>query len=124
MKVKDIKTGDIHTVRKYIIDDEGVESIWCDSWYGRHAIGFDCEWANQSEDSEAVELKPSVQRLVEEFRKDNSEGSYYYAWQANIAMAFFDQFLNDHEGVLTQRQLSEVANKAAKRFLDQLIHTP
>jgi N-acyl-D-aspartate/D-glutamate deacylase len=58
---------------------------------------------------------------AKEMRKDKSEGSYYYSWQANIAMAFFDQFMNDHEGALTTRQLHEVSNKAAKRFLDQLL---
>jgi len=70
-----------------------------------------------------TELSNGINALVEELSKDKSEGSYYYAWQSNIAMAFFDQFLNDHEGSLTTRQLHEVSNKAAKRFLETLIVT-
>jgi hypothetical protein len=68
-------------------------------------------------------LSESIDALVTELQKDKSEGSYYYAWQSNIAMAFFDQFLNDHEGLLTTRQLHEVSNKAAKRFLEAFIVT-
>lgn len=60
---------------------------------------------------------------IDELKKDNSPGSLYYAWQSNIAMAFHDQFANDFEGVLSQRQLSEVANKAACRFLDQILNS-
>lgn len=63
----------------------------------------------------------ALKKLREELKKDKSEGSYYYGWQSNIAMAFYDQFMNDFEGTLSQRQLSEVANKSAKRFLDSLI---
>lgn len=70
------------------------------------------------------DLTKEVRAICDAMREDKTEGSYYYSWQANIAMSFFDQFLNDHEGVLTQRQVSEVANKAAKRFLDLLISQP
>lgn len=37
-------TGEIHQVKKYIIDTNGSESVWCDTWYGHHRIGQDCEW--------------------------------------------------------------------------------
>lgn len=37
------KQGAIHKVRKYVIDENNLESVWCDTWYGRHVIGQDCE---------------------------------------------------------------------------------
>lgn len=37
-------TGEIHQVKKYIIETNGSESVWCDTWYGHHRIGQDCEW--------------------------------------------------------------------------------
>ena len=43
MKIKS-NTGEIHKVRKYIISDQGEESVWCNSWNGRHVIGIHCEW--------------------------------------------------------------------------------
>ncbi len=51
--------------------------------------------------------------LVEELRKDKSEGSYYYGWQANIAMAMYDE--------LNGKATKEECNKGAKRFLEILI---
>ena len=45
MKVVD-KSGVTHIVRKYVIDDNGVESVWCNTWYGRHVIGQDCKLFN------------------------------------------------------------------------------
>ena len=41
--VKNNSDGCIHEVRKYIKSDDGEESVWCSSWYGRHVIGKDCE---------------------------------------------------------------------------------
>ena len=42
-KVKNLADGSIHEVRKYIKTDDGEESVWCSTWYGRHVIGRDCE---------------------------------------------------------------------------------
>lgn len=36
--------GKIYKIQKYIIDNEGQESVWCNDWYGKHVIGQDCEW--------------------------------------------------------------------------------
>jgi hypothetical protein len=47
------KDGNIYKVRKYIISNDGEESVWCDDWYGRHVICNDCNW----EDSEIESLK-------------------------------------------------------------------
>ena len=38
--------GSVHLVRKYIRSDlDNIEYfVWCDDWYGRHKIGFDCDF--------------------------------------------------------------------------------
>ncbi|MDF3076146.1 MAG: hypothetical protein K0S09_35 [Sphingobacteriaceae bacterium] len=46
--VKDKSTGDIHEVRKYAVSGDGQQGIWCDTWYGHHVIGSDCEFVQQS----------------------------------------------------------------------------
>ena len=52
-------------------------------------------------------------KLIEELRKDKTEGSYYHSWQSNIAMAMYDEL----EGKATK----EECNNGAKRFLELLI---
>jgi hypothetical protein len=42
--VKNTADGSIHEVRKYIKSDDGEQSVWCNTWYGRHVIGNDCEF--------------------------------------------------------------------------------
>ena len=49
IKIKAI-TGEIYTVRKYILDNEGKQNIWCNDWYGHHVIGQDCEWVIEQSD--------------------------------------------------------------------------
>jgi hypothetical protein len=76
------------------------------------------------------ELKQSVKNLCDALRADKTEGSYYYSWQANIAMAFHDVF---NEMMLTGEikakfensfTFHDCCNNAAKRFLDLLTHIP
>jgi hypothetical protein len=62
-------------------------------------------------------MKLVIDKLTEHLRKD--EG-YYYAWQANIAMAFYDEFRRSKPKNLTQ--VHKTANEAAKNFLDMLIN--
>jgi len=54
-----------------------------------------------------------IEKLVNELRKDKSEGSYYYSWQANIAMAMYDE--------LDGKATTEECNNGAKKFLEILI---
>lgn len=72
--------------------------------------------SNQTEISKAIDV------LIAALNEDKSEGSYYYSWQANIAMAFKDRFyqetLKGHTG--NHVDISMVANEAAKNFLDML----
>jgi len=43
MKILNKSDGSVHVVRKYIEDNEGIISIWSNTWYGRHVVGQDCE---------------------------------------------------------------------------------
>lgn len=71
------------------------------------------------------ENKLNLSSLIEELRKDNSEGSYYYAWQANIAMPIYDRIMLSELGKIfndEQRQLlHKICNEGAKDFLNLLI---
>jgi len=62
-----------------------------------------------------VDIKNELDVVRKELQND--EG-LYFAWQSNIAMAFVDAC--DKEGIKHEK-LHEVANNAAKNFLDLLI---
>lgn len=52
LKVKRKDTGDIVTVRKYILSENPTEEhIWSNEWYGHHIIGNDCEWCDGKENN-------------------------------------------------------------------------
>lgn len=75
------------------------------------------------------DLKQAVDILCNALREDKSEGSYYYSWQANIAMAFQDEFNRyaiekEIEGSASNFNIHVIANNAAKNFLDLLIYKP
>lgn len=77
------------------------------------------------------DLSKEIRTICEELNKDKSEGSYYYSWQANIAMAFYDEVrrqtspkgkvYNMYDDTFGDGALHEAANNAAKNFLDLLI---
>lgn len=46
---------------------------------------------------------------------------YYYAWQANIAMAFKDEY-NECTGYKNKEDIHKIANNGAKRFLNLLTY--
>lgn len=69
--------------------------------------------------SKQTEILKAIDVLIAALKEDKSEGSYYYSWQANIAMAFKDEFdskVNEYSGP----EIHEIANQAAKNFLDML----
>jgi hypothetical protein len=68
-----------------------------------------------------MELATAVGIFVKELRKDQSEGSYYFGWQSNIAMAFFDECISQGSE-MGREKLHEICNAGAKRFLNNLIH--
>lgn len=61
-------------------------------------------------------MKLVIDRLTKQLRKD--EG-YYLTWQANIAMAFYDEFRRSKPKNL--KQVHKAANEAAQNFLNMLI---
>jgi hypothetical protein len=75
------KQGVIHNVRKYLIDGEGEEMVWCDSWYGRHVIGQDCEWYDWTP---IKDKQPDVMVEVIGFFPDGDETG------ATVSPAVFD----------------------------------
>ena len=42
--VVSLSDNKIYEVWKFIKDSEGLISVWCDNWYGRHVIGEDCKF--------------------------------------------------------------------------------
>lgn len=64
----------------------------------------------------------SIELLRKTLAEDKTPGSYYYVWQSNIAMAFMDEYEVAYKlGNIEHQDIHEIANKAAKRFLDSLI---
>lgn len=65
--------------------------------------------------------------MIEELQKALKEDKeLYYAYQANIAMAFQDEFWrtctsHEHLALMDKETLHGIANQAAKNFLDLLI---
>lgn len=117
---------------------EGIDSFWfvvgplsrgnCEVC-GKREICYDWQgYKKEPTPAPKTELQKAVSIVCGELRKDKSEGSYYYSWQANIAMALQDEF-NKYaaekgiEGTARNFNIHEIANNAAKNFLDMLTHT-
>ena len=70
-----------------------------------------------------LDLPTAIKVLINELAKDKSPGSYYYTWQANIAMTFKDRYqqLNPNLSDTSFDILHNIANNAAMDFLDLFI---
>lgn len=69
-------------------------------------------------------MRDAINRLIDALEADES---YRYGWQANIAMAFKDEWQRavDSGGLPTAPdQIHEIANNAAKHFLTLLCGRP
>ncbi len=62
-----------------------------------------------------------IDELVKELRIDKEEGSFYYTWQSNIAMAFLDEYRRNEKKYKNHKDIHHIANEAAKNFLNLLI---
>ncbi|WP_234735320.1 hypothetical protein [Tellurirhabdus bombi] len=63
-------------------------------------------------------LTDAVNVLTDALKKDPD---LYFAWQSNIAMPFQDEAARQNVAI-EPKKLHEIANKAAKNFLDVLIN--
>ena len=76
-----------------------------------------------------TKISEAIEVLQKELKKDQSEGSYYHSWKANIAMAFKDEFdLSVYNidsrvrgDIQEELDIHKIANDSADRFLQQLI---
>jgi hypothetical protein len=66
LSVIDKATGTRHEVNKLVYhpENEPVPHVWCDTWYGHHIIGKDCEWY-----SESLSKEGNKERELEVFAK-------------------------------------------------------
>lgn len=68
------------------------------------------------------DIPNAIKALTKALAEDTSEGSYYYTWQANIAMAFYDEYRREMgDSPKMNVFIHEIANNAAKNFLNLLI---
>ncbi len=70
------------------------------------------------------ELQKAVETLCKALREDPE---LYYSYQANIAMAFKDEYRTMYPGPSTKNDrevIHAIANTAAKNFLNLLIREP
>jgi hypothetical protein len=73
-----------------------------------------------------VTIPQAIEAITKAMLEDKSEGSYYYSWQANIAMSFVDEYQRWAEkySVVNDHPIHSIANQAAKNFLDLLCAKP
>ena len=86
---------------------------------------------NQSiERQDFTSVKDAMNVICSALAENPLPGSYYHSWQCNIAMAFYDEYKRNEEWVsnkhlegqtATEIDISEIANNAAKNFLNMLI---
>ena len=70
-----------------------------------------------------MEIKEAIDTLTKALREDKG---YYISWQANIAMAFQDEFWGQcvthrHLALMDKDNLHKISNNAAENFLQMLI---
>lgn len=76
--------------------------------------------------SDGLTTEQAMNKIRFELQKDKEPGSYYHLWQSNIAMAFYDAAAkyamenNINWDQQDARITHEIANTAAKNFLDNL----
>lgn len=60
--------------------------------------------------------------MIKELQKAlKTDKELYYGYQANIAMAFFDEYRRRKKQYVNIKDLHEISNNAAKIFLNLLI---
>jgi len=88
-----------------------------DNWVKEGMSGeYDTHEAYNKQLLQAELLKCAVQMVIEALKQD--EG-YYESWKANIAMAMYDEYTDNHlpQAKVSHGDIHEIANSAADRFL-------
>ena len=67
-----------------------------------------------------MRLKKAIKILIKNLEKDKE---YYYSWQSNIAMAFYDEYRKrkKRNKYVNIKELHKISNEAAINFLNLLI---
>jgi len=67
-----------------------------------------------------MRLKKAIKILIKNLEKDKE---YYYSWQSNIAMAFYDGYRKrkKRNKYVNIKELHKISNEAAINFLNLLI---
>lgn len=103
--------------------DNWIKKEWADSPDAGH-LGFDTH-AAYARIKNPILLREAMATLVDFLKEDTTEGSYYYSWQANIAVAFQDECNNwrekNNRETIPAKAFHEISNNAAKYFLNLLI---
>lgn len=82
---------------------------------------FDTKGANKIGEKLVEELENNVPLAIEVLKKAMNDEGYYMAWQANIAMAFYDEFIKQRPDSDEESEvIHKIANNAAKNFLNLL----
>lgn len=63
-------------------------------------------------------ISSSISELIKHLKDDPD---YYFSWQSNIAMGYFDEAVGNSRD--SRETLHTIANDGAKRFLDNLVAT-
>ena len=59
-----------------------------------------------------------IKKLKKALRDDIN---FYYGWQANIAIAFQDEYARSNKRYKNRQDVHDISNKAAQNFLNLLI---
>lgn len=63
-------------------------------------------------------LRLALKILIKNLKNDDE---YYYSYQANMAMAFYDEYCKNKKRWKNRQDIHHIANEGAKNFLNLLI---
>ena len=68
-----------------------------------------------------IEIKPDIKEAIGIITTEmKNDTDYYMGWQANIAMAFKDEYDRNEKSYKNREDIHKIANQAAKNFLSIL----
>lgn len=127
MKVYSVKRGLFRNIKEWMWTIVAKNGNTIDTSTESYKNKLDCEYNALSTAYsifEYFEISP-VEILVQALHKDQTEGSYYHSWKANIAMSITDAL--ERENLIKpnlKQKVRETINQGADEFLQLLINTP